>query len=1105
RAGIGPRSLAGSRTGVFTGVVMHDHYDLSSTNFDALDGNLVTGSGEAVAAGRLSYLLGLRGPALTVNTTCSSSLVAMHLASQSLRSGECDLALAGGATVMLSPMLFIEFSQLGAMSAGGRSLAFSDAADGVGWGEGAGVIALKRLSDAQRDGNPILALILGSAVNQDGRSQGLTAPNGPAQEDVIRDALQRAHVRPDEVDYIETHGTGTRLGDPIEARALARALAPGRSKPVMLGALKPVIGHTQAAAGVAGVIKTILAMQHGTIPGNAHLDTLNPLIDWPSLPLHVPQQPCAWEGPRRIAGVSAFGVSGTNAHIVLEGVEAPATMPASSRWWVFPLSARSPDALQRQAAALAEDISRQPDRSLKSIAGTLALGRDHYPHRASLLADNSDDLLALLRTLAEGGSHPEIVAASTAADLEAAQAAAMTGALASLRSIGGHYAAGAKIAWRSVYPGPLQHVVLPTTVFEPQHCWDPPALPKQPSHTDQGELDVEGILEAVQARLRLQPGVGASLPLILEAVRQSLASTPPAEVAEISWQRAPDEGADAFGRWLIVLDRAKIGEAIGAALLSRGGQVVLTDPRDLDASLAAAGVLRGIIDARPLDISDQDTAVSSALDALALALRMPAGARCWWLTRGASGEQPTRPLGAMLWGLAQSLAAEHPDRWGAVVDLAEEADPDALAAAILLMEDAAVTRQQIRVPRLSLVTPGEQDWTAPPHSAALITGGLGAIGGHLARWLAQQGVHRLGLVGRRGEQTPGASELRAALEALGAEVRIFAADVNDVAALEAAAVSLADGGCRLRLLVHAAGVEPRGPVHTIDEPQLRSALAPKAGGVAALEVAVDLTALDHVLLFSSAAGVWPSASQGAYASANAVLDATAAAWRARGIPALSIAFGPWAGGGMADVDTLQALSRMGIQPLLPQQALQALSQAMAAQATRRVIAQVDWSVLRAVMEVRRPRPLFSALSARAQATTKSTGPDLEALPASERFDALCAWLCEQVAEVLGQDDPLRIDTRAGFFDMGMDSMMAVDLIAALNGALGTSLSAAVAFEASDIEALTEHLLSHLALDAAAPPTEDAPEDGADRLDDLSDDELAALFDSTMDKVSELLR
>ncbi|MEU0055749.1 SDR family NAD(P)-dependent oxidoreductase [Streptomyces sp. NPDC006334] len=415
RAGIVPGTLDGSSTGVYIG--LYDSGYLSAASLGQLDGHVGTGSAASVASGRIAYTLGLQGPAVTVDTACSSSLVALHLAARSLAAGECDLALAGGATLLVTPRAHVEFSRLRGLSPSGRCSPFSADADGVVWAEGCGLVLLKRLADARRDGDRVLAVVKGTALNQDGRSQGLSAPNGPAQERVLRAALDAAGLRPQDIDHVEAHGTGTRLGDPIEGGALAAVFGPGRpaDRPLGVGSIKSNLGHTQAAAGIAGVIKTVLALTHERMPASLHADTPTEHIAWEGSGLRLTTDAVPW--PRsadrvRRAGVSAFGISGTNAHVVLE--EAPlderparAESPDSPTALLFPLSARSLPALHGQARRLADALREHPGTPLTAVAATLAHHRTHFEHRAVLQADDHRELLASLDGLADGRPDPE--------------------------------------------------------------------------------------------------------------------------------------------------------------------------------------------------------------------------------------------------------------------------------------------------------------------------------------------------------------------------------------------------------------------------------------------------------------------------------------------------------------------------------------------------------------------------------------------------------------------------------------------------------------------------------------------------------------------------
>ncbi|WP_060905037.1 type I polyketide synthase, partial [Streptomyces scabiei] len=411
RAGIDPVSLKGSRTGVFAGV-MHGGYGpgLHERAPENLEGYLGNGSAVSVASGRISYTLGLLGPAITVDTACSSSLVAIHLAAQSLRQGECTLALAGGATVISTPGTFTAFSRQRATSSDGRCRAFAAGANGTGFAEGVGLVLLERLSDARRLGHPVLAVVRGSAVNQDGASNGLTAPNGPAQQRVIRTALAQAGLTPAEISAVEAHGTGTTLGDPIEAQALLATYGQDRpaGEPLLLGSVKSNIGHTQAAAGAVGVIKMVMAMSHDTLPRTLHIDEPSPHVDWNTgrLQLLTESQPWPRTGTPRRAGVSSFGASGTNAHLILE--EAPAehvftTASQTPGGVVMPmlLSGRGEGALRAQSGRMADFLERHPDLPTDTVARMLAGSRTVFEHRAAVTADDRAELLTRLRALAD--------------------------------------------------------------------------------------------------------------------------------------------------------------------------------------------------------------------------------------------------------------------------------------------------------------------------------------------------------------------------------------------------------------------------------------------------------------------------------------------------------------------------------------------------------------------------------------------------------------------------------------------------------------------------------------------------------------------------------
>jgi len=500
RAGIDPGSVRGSRIGVFTGLIYHDYATRFYQLPNDMEGHIGNGSLGSIAPGRLAYTFGLEGPALSVDTACSSSLVALHLAVQSLRSGECTMALAGGVTVVATLGPFVAYSRQRGFSPDGRCKSFSAAADGLGFGEGVGMLLLERLSDARRHDHPVLALVRGSAVSSDGSSNGLTAPNGPSQQRLIRQALANARLSAADVDVLEAHATGTPLGDPIEAQALLATYGQHRSDghPLLLGSLKSNTGHTQAAGGVGGVIKMVMAMQNGLVPPTLHADVPSSEVDWSSgaVTLATRTQPWPQTGRPRRAGVSSFGAAGTNAHAILEqappvqrqtapGTETspdpgappgPAMVPATPVPWA--ISGRTQPALRAQAARLLSHLASNGDVDIVDIGYSLVTTRAMLEHRAVIIGRDPQTFRCALDSLARGDLVPGVVYGAVGEqhdrydDAPAASPTDRDELERSLMRLAQLHVRGALVDWNAVFAGSgARRVQLPTYAFQRSRHW----------------------------------------------------------------------------------------------------------------------------------------------------------------------------------------------------------------------------------------------------------------------------------------------------------------------------------------------------------------------------------------------------------------------------------------------------------------------------------------------------------------------------------------------------------------------------------------------------------------------------------------------------------
>ena len=1270
RAGQAPDRLSGTATGVFVGISGSDYGGLLGAGGDlaSLDAYFGTGNSLSAAAGRLSYVLGLRGPSLAIDTACSSSLVAVHLAAQSLRTGECRMALAGGVNLMLSPAPFVVLSRARMLAPDGRCKTFDESADGYVRGEGCGIVVLKRLSDAIADRDEILAVVHGTAVNQDGRSGGLTVPNGPAQQALVEQAVAASPLNAADVAYVEAHGTGTSLGDPIEIRALAAVLGEGRDpgQPLLVGSVKTNIGHLEAGAGIAGFIKTVLAIQHGEIPPHLNFQTPNSHIPWDELPVRVANRLMPWPSSGRAAGVSSFGFAGTNAHVILEaapgGIAAASTMAEAPA--LVTLSARNEDALRTLAsrwAAHLESISPVP--AVSDVALTANAGRPHFAHRVGIVTGSIGELRDTLDAigrgerpssaafgLAESGVSPAITFAFADGDGDPVDAArrlfadepvfrrsieemdklcaslSLPSIVEALERDGGvtsdsernvlRFAFEHALAdlWRAWAVNPDQAAgkgigliaaaafggaislsdglklaaglgatasTVDIDAIRRAAAWTEPRMliaSSAASLETEGEsgrlvLKIDRHVDALSASVRDLYLAGAEIDwLAFEGHRSARKVTLPpspfqrtrfwidraradqfhtikstqAEVYHVDWistsagmDAVARESSTRSGAWILIADRGGVAANVANVLNHRGEQAVqvhekvsvdhlrhvLGDVTDRHGSCA------GILFARSLNLprasecatqAELDAAREVSSDALSAfhaldSISTAAPPKVWLLTRGAQAvAQADIPdaTQAPLWGFGRAMALEQPAHWGGLIDIAPSGAVDATAIVDALLagngEDQIALRDGARyVPRLQRSR--DEASEAPQihgDGAYLVTGGLGAIGLRLAGWLVDRGARHLVLAGRRGASEAAGPELRK-LEAAGAVVTIVRADVASRADVTAVFENLRASGARLRGVVHAAGVVTPTDARELTGADLEEVFRAKVAGAALLDEMTRGLSLDFFVMFSSASAVLGSRRLAHYAAANHFQDVLAHRRRARGLPALSVNWGPWGGGGMTSTEDEAVYQSIGMKPIEPARGLALLGSLIAGTRAQAMVADVNWSRFGSLYTARARRRLLDDLLSQPTADARPTEDAtlLKALRAAmpgDREDVLTAHVRAEVARILGFDLVSADAASQGFFQLGMDSLMAVDLRRRLETSMQQPLPPTLAFDYPSVSAIVGFLRRDVLRDEFDTEDEDRPgvddletDDPLSMVEQLSDEEVDRLFAERM--------
>lgn len=1309
RAGYAPDSLTGIKTGVFAGISSFNYatHILSSFDVAELDPFFGTGNALSVVAGRLSYTLGLNGPALAVDTACSSSLVALHLACESLRRGECDMAVAGGVGLILTPETTIGFCKAGMLARDGRCKTFDASADGYVRGEGAGVIVLKRLADAKASRDKVIACIRGSACNHDGRSTGLTVPNGPAQRAVIEAALANGAVEPGRMAFVEAHGTGTSLGDPIELVALGAVFA-GRSEsdaPLLLGSAKTNLGHLEAAAGIAGVIKVALSMQHGEIPPHLHLSQPTPLFDWDAHRLRIAAHLTPWPETLPFAGVSSFGFSGSNAHVVMERASETASDTVSTErpLHIFTFSARTGEALeelkQRHLGAL-DTTTNLPDRCFTTNAG-----RAQFGHRAAVVAASAEELGSLLisgnfqrgasdteprvaflftgqgsqyvgmgrelydtqpgfrRTLDRcneilrgelpvslldvlygsgtklhetaytqpalfaleyalaklwmswgvtptaviGHSLGEYVAACIAGvfDLEAGlKLAALRGRMmdalprdgemiavlavrqtvesfvkrysndvsfASFNSPNNVVISGQREAIQRI-SAELSSSNLPFRSLQVSHAFHsllmepilsgfeaaaaripmsapmltvisnvtgkplPIDMPPSPdywcSHIRQPVRFEEGVRSIQSENIDTFIEIGPS-PILLGMARQCLPDSsasflPSLRAGHSDWKTILSSLAQIYiqgaqvdwlgfdrdykrnrvelptypfqrQRYWVGSDLRKRSNGRDATeecvyrvewspiqpLASRANTVAWRIEgaddrlrRDLHARLdVPQAQTKGAIYLGTNDVSPVDHC-SALLDVLKTIEEGP----LWIVSDGTLASSPLR-------GMAKSIALEYPERWGGIIELDPEFSPHEqvdsvvriLCGAVGEDREVALRGGEFLVPRLQRMQLAPKVAGVVRDDATyLISGGLGGVGLQIAQRLAQDGARHIVLVGR---SLPSDQALVVIdnLQQSGVRVRIEKADVAGLDEMSVVMSRIEESGVPLRGIIHAAGVLDDGILSGMSRQRFATVMRPKVVGAWVLHQLTEALPIDFFVMCSSAASVFGAPGQSNYSAANTYLDALAAYRRSRGLPAISINWGPWAATGMS---ARSSRGTSGVESLSPDLATKILSRCLQHPEGQLLVMRANWDTLARQFK-RTPMILTDLLpSQKATSHRPSMQDRLQKLSSEQRREWLTGYVQEKVAEVLRLASADLVPLRQGFFDMGMDSLLAVELKNNLQSELGVELTATTTFENSSSMALAEFL--DQTMGTAEHPAHD------DEFDRLIEEELELL-------------
>lgn len=1003
-AGIVPSELAGSNTGVFVGISQNDYSYFCLKSKDNDSPYLGTGSALSIAANRLSYFYDLKGPSMAVNTACSSSLVALHLAINSLRHVECNMALVAGVNLNLTDGIVKALNNANMLASDSYCKTFDASADGYVRSEGCGVVVLKPVTQCLKDKDNIQAVIKGSAIVQDGRSNGLSAPNGIAQQEVIRKALKNARLEPKDIHFIETHGTGTKLGDPIEIGAISEVF--GKHNPqnkLLVGAVKANIGHLESAAGIAGLIKSVLCLQNKKIPKQLHFNTPNPHINWADIPIEVPTEltPILDEDTTLKAGISSFGFGGMNAHVIIE--EAP--LISDSKDNSLLKNPLSPYSFQRKSYWVEQDIETT------NIKGS---------NKENILFDllQEGKMKAIEKLLKDNGT------------LETKYfnyLPAILNALIKSMNIGSPHR-------------PISNLFY-------QFQWKLKLNLESISNFPKGHYlifsDTGGLGEKLAKKLQDQD-CGYSL------------------VYHSNNYRKLDSGKYQINSTKAQDFRQLLNDVQKNARLPISHVIYLWSTNIISAQKITPSTLK----------SAQVFGCDSVLYLIQSLISQSITPKIWLFTR--STQLVTRKdehnlATSPIWGLGKVIPLEHPQLPVSIVDLDRQASKEEQIVQQLIANNPkeshiTIRNEQIYTGRLVKSIPEPKKSIHFDSKATyIITGGLGALGLHTANWMANNGVKNLILISRR---KPTASKIATlnSLRETGVQVKAVQADICDFSEISKVFKMIDDKVTPLKGIIHAAGVEETRLIKHMELDHMSKVMNPKVIGSWNLHELTKIIDIDFFIMFSSISSVWGAAGHAHYAAGNYFLDSLASYRKSHGLPATTVNWGPWEGGGMADKQKLVELEKRGVGSLSPEQGMEALKYLMEADCTNSVIADIEWDKFKQLYEIGGQIAFFEEIETKTTEISLSSSaqkPDIltqiETAPKNKQIFLLTTFLQKEVAKVLEFDEGELPDLDKGFTEMGIDSLMAVDLKSRLEECFNTNYPITIVFEYPNINSLANYI------------------------------------------------